>query len=264
MPIQQALRTAIAQAFRFLRKAPILDSALLGVEDGARTAIFVLRVAQRRKLKNALSLSRSPRDVLSIATRAFFANQNWPEVLGLIERLKAEEPRIVCEIGVAGGGTNFLLTHALPKVELMLGVDLYVKGRMRLRYFAGPGQRLLYFNGASQSPAMVARIGDALAGRKLDVLFIDGDHSYAGVRGDFLSYRKFVREGGTIVFHDICPDSMTRHGRPSCLFAGDVPVFWKKIRQSYPYEEFVQNEGQDAYGIGAIRYSSTTPIPTDL
>ena len=146
----------------------------------------------------------------------------------------------------------------------MLGVDLFVKGRVRLRYFARPGQRLLYFDGASQTPTMVTRIGAALAGRKLDVLFIDGDHSYAGVRIDFLSYKQFVREGGTIAFHDICPDFMTRYGRASRFSAGDVPVFWRKLRQYFPYEEFVQNEDQDAYGIGAIRYSPTAPIPTDL
>ena len=261
MPIQQSLRSIFARPIHRLKNVPLFGPALIRGEDAVRTAIFVLRVFRRRKWKNKLS---SPRDVPSIAATAFFANQKWSEVLGLIDRLKAEEPRVVCEIGVAGGGTNFLLTHALPKVELMLGVDLFVKGRMRLRYFARPGQRLLYFNGASQAPEMVARIGAALAGRKLDVLFIDGDHSYTGVRGDFLSYKQFVREGGTIVFHDICPDLMTRYGRASCSCAGDVPVFWRKLRQCFPYEEFVQNEDQDAYGIGAIRYSSDAPIPEDL
>jgi len=206
----------------------------------------------------------SPRDVLSIATSAFGSNQNWPEILGLIDRLKAEEPRVICEIGVADGGTNFLFAHALPKIELMIGVDLFVKGRPRLRFFARPDQRLIYFNGYSQTPAMIARIGAALGGRKLDFLFIDGDHSYSGARDDFLGYRQFVREGGTIAFHDICPDYLTRYGRPTRNLAGDVPVLWKKLSQIFPHEEFVQDKDQDSFGIGAIRYSSTTPIPDDL
>jgi hypothetical protein len=123
---------------------------------------------------------------------------------------------------------------------------------------------LLYFNGPSQGERMVARVGTALAGRKLDLLFIDGDHSYSGARDDFLAYKPFVREGGTIAFHDICPDYMTRFGRPTGNFAGEVPVLWKKIRELYPHEEFVENVSQDGFGIGAIRYSSVVPMPADL
>jgi hypothetical protein len=36
----------------------------------------------------------------------------------------------------------------------------------------------------------------------LDVLFIDGEHSYAGVSLDFQAHAGSVREGGVILFHD--------------------------------------------------------------
>jgi predicted O-methyltransferase YrrM len=234
------------------------------MEDAAMTAAFVLLASRRRRWKEMLAQSDSPQDVLLVATSAFASNQNWPEILRFINRVRDEEPRIVCEIGVAGGGTNLLLAHALRRVELVIGIDLFVKGRQRLRYFARPDQRLLYFNGPSQGERMVARVGTALAGRKLDLLFIDGDHSYSGARDDFLAYKPFVREGGTIAFHDICPDYMTRFGRPTGNFAGEVPVLWKKIRELYPHEEFVENVSQDGFGIGAIRYSSVVPMPADL
>jgi hypothetical protein len=233
------------------------------MEDAVRTVLFALAVSRRRRWREQLALCRSPHDVLPIAAGAFSVNQSCFEILGFLDRLKAEEPRLVCEIGVAGGGTNFMLTHALPTVELMIGLDLFVKGRPRLRYFARPGQRLHYFDGASQTQAMVARVGEALAGRKLDLLFIDGDHSYAGVRDDFLGYRQFVREGGTIAFHDICPFHATRNGRPNPLVC-DVPVLWKKLQLSFPFEEFIEREDQDGNGIGAIRYSSSAPLPADL
>lgn len=37
---------------------------------------------------------------------------------------------------------------------------------------------------------------------KVDMLFIDGDHSYEGVKQDYEMYSPLVREGGIIAFHD--------------------------------------------------------------
>src|SRR5262249_23043265 len=36
----------------------------------------------------------------------------------------------------------------------------------------------------------------------ISLLFIDGDHSYEGVRDDFLSWKSYLQEGGLLVFHD--------------------------------------------------------------
>lgn len=37
----------------------------------------------------------------------------------------------------------------------------------------------------------------------MDVLFVDGNHTEEGVRGDFLDYRHLLRPGGIIAFHEI-------------------------------------------------------------
>lgn len=37
----------------------------------------------------------------------------------------------------------------------------------------------------------------------LDLLFIDGDHSYEGVKADWEAYKDLLHEGSTVVFHDI-------------------------------------------------------------
>jgi predicted O-methyltransferase YrrM len=39
--------------------------------------------------------------------------------------------------------------------------------------------------------------------QNLDFLFIDGDHTYKGVKEDFEMYSPLVRKGGVIAFHDI-------------------------------------------------------------
>ena len=43
---------------------------------------------------------------------------------------------------------------------------------------------------------------EILDGDKIDILFIDGDHSYDGIVEDFNNYVDFVNDGGFIVFDD--------------------------------------------------------------
>ena len=42
----------------------------------------------------------------------------------------------------------------------------------------------------------------ALAGRRVDFLFIDGDHSYDGIRGDWEAWRDLIAPRGVVAFHD--------------------------------------------------------------
>jgi hypothetical protein len=74
-----------------------------------------------------------------------------------------------------------------------------------------------------------------------DFLFIDGDHTYEGVEGDFEMYSPLVRRGGTIAFHDIVP------GPPENV--GGVPDFWNEIEHGFSYVELVKGGRQSGYGI---------------
>lgn len=38
--------------------------------------------------------------------------------------------------------------------------------------------------------------------RKIDILFIDGDHSYIAVKADWETYKAFLRPGSIVIFHD--------------------------------------------------------------
>lgn len=47
--------------------------------------------------------------------------------------------------------------------------------------------------------------------RGIDILFIDGDHTYEGVKADYEKYEPFVRSNGIIFLHDILqPESGVR------------------------------------------------------
>jgi len=57
-----------------------------------------------------------------------------------------------------------------------------------------------YLEGSSQSQEMITNLTKIT--KEIDILFIDGDHSYDGVINDFFFYESFVKKGGYIVFDD--------------------------------------------------------------
>jgi predicted O-methyltransferase YrrM len=161
-------------------------------------------------------------------------------------------PRVVCEIGAAGGGTTFLFARFSAPDALLVSLDLaFDEARARaVSTFARAGQRLVCLRRDSHDEETARAVEAELGGRRLDLLFIDGDHSYEGVRRDFEMYGPLVRPGGLVVFHDIVPlrEGDTNHD------VGGVPEFWRELKQrGGAVEEIVEDWGQSAFGIGVMR-----------
>lgn len=173
------------------------------------------------------------------------------EIAGLFEIVKALEPAAVCEIGAAGCGTTFLFARAAAPGALVVSIDLELEEARRRAsaLFAREGQRVVCLRADSHRPETAAEVERLLAGRPLDFLFIDGDHSYEGVRLDFETYAPLVRPGGLIAFHDIVPvaEGDVRHT------VGGVPRFWRELKARYPSaREIVAAPRQSAFGIGLV------------
>lgn len=224
--------------------------------DQRDTFKFHLEASKKNKQTETFHNCKSVLDYFHLSTDIFGLTQKIPEITGFLEYISEIKPAHVCEIGTLYGGTNFLLSQAVPTVKTIIGVDLMVRNLAKLKYFKRPDQQSHYVNGSSYAPQTVEKVRAILGDRKLDVLFIDGDHTYDGVKQDFLLYRHFVRENGIIAFHDIVPDYMTRYGKQTTLWAGDVPVFWQKVKALYSSREFIEDPEQDGYGIGTIVYDS--------
>ena len=238
-------------------------------QDFERALRFWANPNERRRRKAELQRCLSPEDYFAFATK-YLRHQQWKqEIVGFLNFATEEKPVRICELGLFNGGTNLMLTHAIPTVRLVVGVDMHVRNESQLRYFANPTHRQIYIEGSTCDSVTLKKVGDALGTEKLDLLFIDADHSYAGVKQDFMNYRHFVRDGGIIAFHDIVQDHLTKFNRDSTSWdgasSGEVYLFWKRLKPYYEKtREFVVDYEQDGCGIGALFYSSKVKIAEDL
>jgi predicted O-methyltransferase YrrM len=174
------------------------------------------------------------------------------EICGLLELVAEHRPRHVLEIGTARGGTLYLLSKMVHPEALMVTVDIQPRYQSELlRSFARGKTTVELLAGNSSEAALHERIR-GLFPQGLDLLFLDGDHSYEGVSRDFALYRPLVRAGGMIVFHDIVEDNRTRYGVDTGGWTGGVPRFWAEVKQGKAHRELVQDWAQDGCGIGVL------------
>ena len=180
--------------------------------------------------------------------------QNMVELLGLVNVLRRQPLQRVCEIGTFKGGTLFVWCQlAVPDAQL-ISIDLpggqfgggyHERSLPFFQAFCQPGQALQCLRGSSHDAGIRAEFTQTLGGNKLDFLFIDGDHSYAGVKQDFEFYSQHVRAGGLIAFHDI----VRRERQPDI----QVHRFWNEVKAQYRHEEFIEPSAERRkIGIGLI------------
>lgn len=175
------------------------------------------------------------------------------EIEPLLLLLRKSQVKTFLEIGTASGGTLFLFSSVAEKDAVEISIDLppgmlgggYPMHRKELYHsFAIPPQKLTLLKEDSHSQQTVEKARGILGGMELDFLFIDGDHSYGGVRKDFELYSALVKKGGIIAFHDIAA-----HPKESGC---EVDRFWNEIKNKYRWQEFIKDRNQGAYGIGVL------------
>jgi cephalosporin hydroxylase len=171
------------------------------------------------------------------------AVQDPVEIEALLHILERDAPKTIVEIGTARGGTLFLFARAAAPDAFLLGVDwgISVARAPLYRALAREGQRVELLEGDSHDASMVSNARTLLAGRPVDFLFVDGDHTYEGVRADFELWTPLVRQGGLVALHDI----------HSVGEEFGVGAFWQELTSRYETEELVGRGG--VMGIGVVR-----------
>jgi cephalosporin hydroxylase len=160
--------------------------------------------------------------------------QHRSEITRFAEWCSKREVRSVIEIGTHCGGTAALFCTLAS--DFVLSVDLpdgpwggvsHVAAQMRNRELRNEYPHFYAILGDSHDEVTVDAVAETLnlahAGKGVDLLFIDGDHSRRGVEQDYQMYKGFVRPGGYIGFHDI--KDTPEHRRVRC----EVSDFWDAL-----------------------------------
>jgi predicted O-methyltransferase YrrM len=206
-------------------------------------------------LRNLNGAITSPKDWRlarqSIVSRG--AIQHVDELTQFASMVRRLKPRRLVEIGTAQGGVFWLLCQLSGDDAVLVSVDLPAterfSGGLKLNVdllgMKKPGQTVHAVAGNSHDPAIFNQVKALFDGALLDVLFIDGDHSYEGVRQDYEMYRRLVRPGGIIAFHDII-----RTAFENC----EVDKFWTELTQkrSSNMTEIIGRQPSHFGGIGVI------------
>lgn len=175
-----------------------------------------------------------------VMNHPFCAIQKRSELPEFIEFLTTIPLTNIAEIGVARGGTFAILAKLAAKDSLLVGIDklaAQAQSAKDLLIRESPGQRIELIDGVSSSDDTLQKLESALMGKKLDLLFIDGDHTYEGVKRDYALYERYVRPGGWIGFHDIIMHHQREWKRVS------VHRLWAEIKVGKRHREIMGENG---------------------
>jgi len=164
--------------------------------------------------------------------------------------LRGKNVKNILEIGTANGGTLYLFSQLADKKAKIISVDLRHPS-WKIDFYNAllrPSEKLFLVEGDSHRIQTLNKIKRILKNHKLDLLFVDGDHSYKGVKSDFEMYKNLVKRGGVIAFHDIAAGYIIN---PE--WAG-VNKFWNEVKNKYETTEIIESKKQRVYGIGVIFY----------
>ena len=221
--------------------------------------LIVLKMKKGKFLNNLIEKINNVSDAVEFAySFQYFGfsiktGQVKYEIFKLLEVLKDLNPKTILEIGTAGGGSLFLFTSISDPKATIISVDLpggsfgggYAKWKIPIyQSFAKKKQKIHLVRANSHHPKTLELVKNILDERMIDFLFIDGDHSYKGVKRDFEMYSRLVRKGGIIAFHDIIKLPLWT----MC----EVSRLWSEIRENYEFLEIIEDINQGWAGIGLI------------
>jgi predicted O-methyltransferase YrrM len=231
------------------------DSIVVPLKLFETIEVADLRLAANRCVcpEDYVNLAFSTPRVFPLPRIGISPSQIREEITKLVKVLAKRKPKFVLEIGTAGGGTLFLFARVSSPDAMIISIDLpggqfgggYPKWRIPLyKSFATHEQNIFLIGEDSHMLSTLNMAKTVLEERRLDFLFIDGDHTYDGVKMDFELYSSLADKGCMIAFHDIVPG----------LAGGvsGVPRFWNEIKRDFEYVELVKDWRQGGFGIGVI------------
>jgi len=167
-------------------------------------------------------------------------------------------PKLIVEIGSYRGSWLFMTAHAIEKSCRLIGIDLpdHLQFDMRNPLVLGHVVKELerrkmdihILKSDSQKLHTVKNLIPIMNELPIDILHIDGNHSYEACMMDYNLYSPLVRMGGMILFHDVSESD------PQNLDFGS-PKAWKEISSSFKSDhvhEIIIDPALKPKGVGGI------------
>jgi len=113
-------------------------------------------------------------------------------------RLARSRPAVqILEIGRCFGGSTFLFAVASDRNSTVTSIDIAPQNDDLLRTALakiGLLHKVRLIVGNSQASQVIRD--------SYDLIFVDGDHSYEGVEADYGTWKRAVKPGGNLIFHN--------------------------------------------------------------
>lgn len=137
-------------------------------------------------------------------------NFNWREHIDFAKWIvKRKNAKVIVDLGVDYGYSTF--SFGIPKIGKVYGIDSFEgdghAGERNTYDYVMEMQKKLGFDHITFIKGYfdeIAKIWD----KKIDVLHIDGFHTYEAVKNDYETWSKFLNDDGIILMHDTCVDSL--------------------------------------------------------
>jgi len=192
-------------------------------------------------------------NIEEVVDKAFglYMPQERDEIVQLAKFVYELQPKVVVEIGTKFGGTFMIWNEIAPGIKISVDLVEGIHGGVsrldtdvrNARFKELYNDSCIFIEGNSHESATYDLLVKALDGKTIDFLFIDGDHTYEGVKEDYETYSSLVSENGYIGFHDI--NDTQRHR--------DRDVYVGKLWNELVGEKTEFNVNADWAGIGVIK-----------
>lgn len=164
--------------------------------------------------------------------------------------IREQRPKKFVELGVHNGFSYFVACQAIKECNIestAFAIDHWI-GDEQAGFFDNSvfeGVEVMNAKYSEFSTLLKMSFDDALArfdDFSIDLLHIDGFHSYESVRKDFESWVSKMDPNGIILLHDV-------HVRRNSF---GVYLFWKEIKSKFKTIEFVGSHGLGVVFLGEI------------